>query len=86
MTQPLVKETKLPLTDGQQLLRMDGRTDTVMGDIKPKDYPSVCWTLAGNWYRRHDGEQMARGPVSGKVVTIREFYKEANLHRLRRGD
>jgi len=78
---PLSASTKYPLVDGQKLIRADGLTDTVGGEIKPEHSAPVCWTIAGNWYRRRDGKQVSVSPLTGKVVPLRVVFRHLALKR-----
>jgi len=65
-------KAKFPLMDGQKITTTHG-VETVGGEITPAHTEPICWTLAGNWYRRRDGEPMTG--AGGEVMTATQFYR-----------
>lgn len=81
MTLPIVYSSPImenpnnsfPLKNGSSFVRPDGRVEMVVGEITVSHDEPICYTNAGNWYRREDGEQMTR--ADGKIMTVKDFYK-----------
>ena len=67
----------LPLQNGQSFIDLQGRHQTVAGEITNPGTQSVCWTLHGEWFRRADGIEVtgAYRDDDNNPVTIAECFK-----------